>query len=350
MAVILVPAYQPDMALLNLVQTILATDPQQKLIILDDGSTQVQSREIFEQLKSLPNIALLQHSHNQGKGAALKTGIQYFLTHYPEECQGIVTADADGQHLPQDILQVAKALNKSQHIILGARQFDPNVPLRSRFGNILTRKVFDLFSKNNLQDTQTGLRGLSSDILKDILTIEENGYAFEMHMLMMAVEKKWLITEIPIATIYIEQNRRSHFDPLLDSLKIYFVFLRYSVISLLSAGLDFLLFFLGFYLSHSIVTSTVSARILSGLFNFTCAKKWIFKSNGQTVKEALHYISLALTSVLLSCLFVSFLYHRLHINIFWSKLTADSFIFAGNFIVQRFFIFKKINDTPSKLD
>jgi len=338
-SVIIIPAYEPDNRLFDLVEQIQQQSPLQNFIIIDDGSTSIQSLEVFELLKNIQNVHLLKHEHNKGKGAALKTGFQHFLKFYPTSA-GVVTADADGQHLAKDILNVSTALTKPNQMILGVRQFDPNVPLRSRFGNVLTRKVFGLLSNVQIQDTQTGLRALSHNLISPLLDFEEDGYAFEMHMLITATKENWNIIEVPIQTVYIEQNRSSHFNPLWDSLKIYFVFLRYSVLSLLSAGLDFLLFFITFYYSKSIVTSTIFARILSGIFNFTYAKKWIFKSKGKMMKESFHYLCLAVTSMMLSCLFVSILFHLVGFNIFWSKLTSDSLIFLGNFLIQRFIIFK----------
>jgi glycosyltransferase involved in cell wall biosynthesis len=336
--VILIPAYQPDETLVTLVNDLLRLNPTQQFIVINDGSTTELSQQIFKQLANFRSITLLTHEINQGKGKALKTGLHYFLSHFPEKT-GVVSADADGQHLPHDIINVGNALIEGNSLILGVRQFSQSIPFRSRFGNEWTRMFFSWFSGVKISDTQTGLRGISRSTIPEILKLPEDGYAFEMDMLMLATTRKWIVKQVPIQTVYINQNRGSHFNPLLDSLKIYFVFLRYSALSALSAVIDLSLFFASFYFSRSILFSTTFARILSGAFNFTFCKKIIFKSNGNAKKEAFHYALLAITSLLLSYGLVSFFYLKVKLGIVTSKILADTLIFIGNFLVQRMLIF-----------
>ena len=66
------------------------------IVIVDDGSGP-EFRDVFARAAAFPNVHLLRHATNLGKGAALKTGINYALCSFPE-LVGIVTADADGQH------------------------------------------------------------------------------------------------------------------------------------------------------------------------------------------------------------------------------------------------------------
>ena len=90
-------------------------------------------------MAAFPNVQLLRHAVNLGKGAALKTAFNHVLCTYPE-LAGVVTADADGQHHPDDIERVAETLlARPDALVLGARTFGEDVPLRSRFGNIATR-------------------------------------------------------------------------------------------------------------------------------------------------------------------------------------------------------------------
>src|SRR5471030_2385906 len=94
--IILIPAYQPDEALFALVNELLRLNPQQAFIVINDGSDTVKSKHVFEQLAAFPSVTVLTHEINQGKGKALKTGLQYFRDHFSDN-HGIVTADADGQ-------------------------------------------------------------------------------------------------------------------------------------------------------------------------------------------------------------------------------------------------------------
>lgn len=139
----------------------------------------------------------------------------------------MVTADADGQHAPADILRVARRLMEHPDaLVLGAREFPAHIPLRSRFGNVLTRLVFLVFTGKLLRDTQTGLRGWPAAQCRDSLRVPIQGYDFGLEDPACG-GRGGAIEEVGIETIYLDGNRASHFNPLRDSFRIYFVFLRY---------------------------------------------------------------------------------------------------------------------------
>ena len=86
-------------------------------------------------------VTLLRHAVNLGKGAALKTAINYALCNYPG-LLGVITADADGQHHPDDIERVAaQSRGRARSHGPGSANLRRDVPLRSRFGNVVTRAV-----------------------------------------------------------------------------------------------------------------------------------------------------------------------------------------------------------------
>jgi len=340
-SVIVIPAYQPAENLLTLIHQLLKQKPQQRIIVVNDGSAPA-SASIFDQISKIPQVELLQHAVNLGKGQALKTAFNYFLTHYGPEYIGVVTADADGQHLVNDILHIADKLEShSDTLWLGSRKLNEKVPWRSRFGNNLTRKVFGLFAGTTVNDTQTGLRGIPRTLLPVLLRINTSGYDFELDMLLIATQTKVPLQEITIQTVYLDGNKSSHFNPLLDSLKIYFVFLRYSVVAIASAVIDFLLFSLSFFISGKILPSVVIARILSGAFNFCMCKQMIFKSDGKAFHEAIKYIALAIFALCVSYLLIITMVNILHMNVYLSKIIADICVFLLNFVVQRLLIFHK---------
>ncbi len=127
----------------------------------------------------MPRVHVVRHDVNLGKGAALKTGIAFAQTQFPA-LDGIVTADADGQHHPDDIERVARTLEADPHrLVLGVRGFQGDVPLRSRLGNAISRWVVHLVVGQKLSDTQTGLRGIPAILWPRLLAIEANGYEFD---------------------------------------------------------------------------------------------------------------------------------------------------------------------------
>src|SRR5947209_5909694 len=135
---VVIPAYRPSAGLIELVRNLTAK-PLPAIVVVDDGSGP-EFREIFDRLSEFPNVRLLRHAVNLGKGAALKTAFNYVLCEFPD-LTGVVTADADGQHHPDDIERVAAKLEEHPDaLVLGAREFCGNVPSRSTIENAATRR------------------------------------------------------------------------------------------------------------------------------------------------------------------------------------------------------------------
>ncbi len=222
---ILIPAYKPDIQIVRLVKALSRYDFL-NIIVVDDGSPE-EFGELFSQLQNSGKITLLSHAVNLGKGAALKTGFNHFCLHHPNSV-GLVTVDADGQHLIPDILKVANALQENPKcLILGSRQFDGAVPLKNRIGNLLTRLVLKCFLNIHLVDTQTGLRGMPTSLLHDLVKLESGRYEFEMDCIILSMRKFYKTIEVPVSTVYIKDNSSPHFRTVRDSLRICFVILRF---------------------------------------------------------------------------------------------------------------------------
>jgi dolichol-phosphate mannosyltransferase len=227
---IVIPAYHPNDALLALVDKL--SKFKTTILIINDGSTQ-NHLPIFKALDKYKFVKILHHAFNQGKGNALKTGFKYFLENYPN-LHGVITADADGQHCTEDILNFCEVFNhQPQTLLLGCRSFDKKVPWRSRIGNKLSCATFRLLVGQKLRDTQTGLRAIPKEFLASLLKIQHAGYDYELEMLLTAFKLKIPVREIDIQTIYTNDNQNSHFHPLIDAIKIYLVFLRFLGKSLL---------------------------------------------------------------------------------------------------------------------
>ena len=223
---ILIPAYKPDHRLVHLVEQLSAASPA-PIVIVNDGSP-AEHALVFAALDGISRVTVLTHAANQGKGAALSTGFRY-IDSLPGEITCVVTADADGQHSVKDILAVAEvSAQKPEAMIIGSRRFDKDVPPKSMFGNTVTRWVMRLFFGVKLWDTQTGLRAIPRCLLPAIIEIPYDHYELEIVMLLIAQRRLVPLIEIPIETIYIENNRGSHFKPLLDSVRVYLVLLRYA--------------------------------------------------------------------------------------------------------------------------
>ena len=349
---VILPSYNPSTEIMSVIQRVIRQGFSD-IIVINDGSTDEIS-PIFDEAAKIDGCTVLHHNENKGKGAALKTGMAYFMENRPDG-RGIITIDDDGQHLPEDVKLCAEAMTDSGAFVLGSRDFQkPSVPFKSRFGNKLTAKLFSASVGLDLSDSQTGLRAIPKKFLNTLINVPGDRFEYETNMLITAKKEHFNITEVPISTVYIDGNKRTHFNPLKDSLKIIFQFVKYAQSSLISCAIDLLCFYtlLNLLSSHSlsgswnvIFISTVSARVLSSVFNFFFNKNFVFKYSGTSVfKKAVKYYLLCGTSMLLSGNITAVLSYLFNANaaalITLIKIIVDIGLFVMNYFVQRKWVFK----------
>ncbi|MCR4689146.1 MAG: bifunctional glycosyltransferase family 2/GtrA family protein [Saccharofermentans sp.] len=346
--VIIIPSLNPDDKLPGYVDELVASG-KKDILLIDDGSDE-EHRKIFEEIRAKHDVMLLTHAINMGKGRALKDAFNYCLTELPD-FEGVITVDSDGQHTVKDVIRMEEALEANRDsLILGARNFSKsNVPPKSEFGNKITRVVMKLLYGGGITDTQTGLRAMSYEVMPAFLTLTGERFEYETGMLIEALRKDIPIKEVEIETIYIEENKGSHFRPFADSWKIYKLilgtFLKYSIASLLSAAIDLGLFHLfanllsGAALGEQVYIATIGARIISSLFNYTVNKNVVFgggKGKGTIVK----YYILCVIQMCLSAALVWLLSTVIGIPKVVIKAIVDTVLFLISFRVQKKWIFK----------
>ena len=305
---VVLPSLDPDEKLLTVLDGLL-TSGFDDIILVNDGS-KPENMHYFETAGQFPQVHVLHHPHNRGKGAALKTAFTWFLENRPDRC-GVVTVDGDNQHHPADTKACAEHMLQTGRITLGVRDFSqPDVPLRSRCGNRITSLVFKIFVGMTISDTQTGLRAIPASQLKLLCGVSGDRFEYETNMLLAMKENRLPFDEVKIRTVYIEENKSSHFRAVRDSWRIYKLilahFFRYTLSSVLSFVLDEGMFVLLSHLLQPHLTGfaltavpTVCARLVSSIFNFFVNKKLVFHSKSQTAKALARYYLLAVPTALL---------------------------------------------------
>jgi putative flippase GtrA len=311
------------------------------ILVVDDGSAP-GCAAIFDAIEATASCHLLRHAVNLGKGRAIKTGLNYLLVHYPE-IRGVVTCDADGQHLVADVVKVARVLqNSPDSLVLGVRSFDTDVPMRSKLGNVITRGIFYFLVGKYLSDTQTGLRGIPAAFMPTAMRLEGEGYEYEMNMLIAAKKYGLPFIEESIDTVYLENNRSSHFDPLLDSMKIYFLLVRFSCSSLLSSMLDIVLFTICFKLSANILISIFLGRYTIGpLVNFFVNRKFVFHHKDHMSSSLIRYYLFATAMGAAAYLLITAVTEQFAFSVIAAKILVEMFLFIISFTVQRDYIFAR---------
>ena len=299
---VVLPSLDPDEKLIAVVDGLLEygfTD----IILVNDGSKQENLHYFTDLAAQHPEIHLLHHEVNKGKGAALKNAFRWFLANRPDG-YGVVTVDGDNQHHPADTRACCEHMLKTGHTVLGCRDFNQaDVPARSSFGNKTTSAIFKIFVGMTISDTQTGLRAIPRGVLKELVEVYGDRFEYETNMLLAFKTKGIDFDEVKIRTVYIEENKSSHFRVIHDSWRIYKLilahFFRYTLSSLTSAVVDTgaysllsaLLPLSGFALTAA---AGVIARVISSLLNFFMNQRLVFQTNVDTKKAMVRYYMLAL--------------------------------------------------------
>ncbi|HRX58834.1 MAG TPA: bifunctional glycosyltransferase family 2/GtrA family protein [Eubacteriales bacterium] len=333
--VVVIPAYQPDEKLYRLVLS-LHEQTDYDIVIVNDGSAET-CRPIFDSLE--PYAKILVHKVNRGKGAAMKTAFSYIYEQYPAD-EGVVTIDADGQHLPEDIIRVCKAWEKTpEQLVLGSREFTGNVPFKSRAGNAITRFVFALSTGVKVFDTQTGLRAFGVFRIPMMLEMKGDRYEYEINVLLYATKHRIPIQEVKIATVYIEDNKSSHFNPVRDAWRIYKMILMFVASSLIAMLIDYVAV-LSFSaltkdMAQSLLISVVGARIISSLANYFINCKLVFEH--RSVGSIVRYYLLAAGILAINYGMMFFITKQIPIAV--GKIIVELLLYPLSFYVQRKYVF-----------
>ena len=336
--VVLIPAYKPDKRLIELTRELIV-DNGLDVLLVDDGGQEAYA-PIFDACREL-GAEVAVHAVNMGKGRALKTGINAAMLKWPDMA-GIVTADADGQHTPADILRLIDALHQHpDKLVLGSRTFTGEVPAKSRWGNRITRLVYALASGIHVSDTQTGLRALPASSLPAMARIDGERYEYEMNVLLKLRDLGLGVFEVPIETIYIDDNAGSHFNPVRDAIKIYMVIFKYLFSSILSFVIDYALYWLCLSVfGFSALISYALARLVSSQVNYHLNKHTVFGGRGGK-GAMLRYYALCVTQGVLGAALVQALPGILPLSAAVIKIPVDLLLFMLSYFIQRDYVFKK---------
>ena len=332
---ILIPALNPSKNIIDVVKDLNKNDFF-NIIVVNDGSNE-DNKKYFDLLKNDFNIKVYEHEKNLGKGQALKTGIKLLLN---ENIVGIITVDADGQHLGKDVKKVANKL-KNGKIVFGERKFKEaiNVPIASKIGNKFSSIYLKLLTGIYLEDTQTGLRGIPKKYFELALEIEGNRFDYEMNFLKEICQRKEEFDTVEIETIY--ENRIRNFKVVRDSIIVYKDFFKNIISSTVCAIIDIILFLLLVNNINSIFIANVLARIISGIVDFIINKVWVYKSSKNISKEAYEYLILFIIQMFLNSMLVTIIGTIFDKIIVIVKICVNTLLYITNFFIKSRYIFKK---------
>ena len=345
--IILIPAYEPDEKLPKFAAELKKAGLD--ALIVDDGSGE-KCAPYFEECEKL-GYTVVHHDVNKGKGAALKTGLAEIAAKFPE-AKWVITADSDGQHTLKSLKKVAAACRENPDaLVIGGRfQDSDKIPFKSRLGNGFTRGVFKLATGLKIHDTQTGLRGFPASSIPDMLKVKGDRYEYEMNMLLSLKGWGMPFVEVPIETVYIDNNSGTHFHPIRDSIRVLSQIIKFISASIISFLVDYILYMIFLYAicpliwqkplpSFAVPASYLAARVISGVVNYFLNSRMVFKSSG--FRQALGYAILWLVVLGLGMLGSYLIRDILHWPGLVCKICVDTPLFILSYFVQREVIFKK---------
>ena len=212
--------------------------------------------------------------------------------------------------------------------------------MRSAFGNKLTRFLFKQQTGVAVSDTQTGLRAFTTNLLPFMLEVEGQRYEYEMNVL-LAASNSFPIVEVPIETVYINDNEGSHFRPIRDGLMIYKDMFKFALSSLSSFIVDYLVY--AFFLfvmmavpiSLRILLANGIARVTSSIFNYSTNKHLVFKNKDSVAKTGSGYFGLALGLFILDTLLIRLFYTAFGLNLLISKIVVGFPPFLVSWVIQK---------------
>jgi len=333
---ILIPSYEPTEKLVRLIEELKSVRRECRIMVVNDGSAP-EYDPLFAQVEAL-GVTLLRHEQNRGKGAALKTGFTYLLQN--EDLNAVVCADSDGQHKPNDIFLCLDTLQEHPNaMIIGTRKFKGHVPLRSRFGNTVTRLVYLAASGTMLYDTQTGLRAFTKPMLPWLLKIEGDRFEYEMNMLLEAPTAGIPFHQLEIETVYDKANHSSHFRTFTDSFRVYYPIVKFSSVSIVTGLFDyFLLLFLN-GLGLNLLYSVILSRVFSATLNFWLNKVYVFSHKKNVQRSALRYALLASGILVANYGLLRFLTEIAVFPLSMAKIFTELILWFFSFWLQRLFVF-----------
>ena len=215
----LIPAYYEEAHIQTVARRTLAQ--LDHVLVLDDGSTDKTAEEARK-----AGSEVIRHDRNQGKGAAIKTGLRELTA---RGFLYVLVLDGDGQHLPEEIPAfIAEANRCGAPFVVGTRMSDTRkMPLGRKLTNRFMSARISRLCGQPVPDSQCGFRMMRRDVIPHLFC-DSNNYDYETEMLLIASREGFRIVSVPVSTIYGEETSKIH--PVRDTIRFFKLVSRYKAL------------------------------------------------------------------------------------------------------------------------
>lgn len=192
---VVIPVYNEAPTIQDVVTRVREAAPTAQIIVVDDGSTDGTGERLEQIAAGDPDIRVLTHQRNRGKGAALRTAFEEVSREF------VIIQDGDLEYNPNDYARMLRPLIEGQaDVVYGSRFLGG--PHRVLFfwhyvGNKLLTLLSNMLTNLNLTDMETGYKAFRRQVVESI-TLRSNRFGFEPEFTAKVAKKKFRIFEVPI--------------------------------------------------------------------------------------------------------------------------------------------------------
>jgi glycosyltransferase involved in cell wall biosynthesis len=192
---IIIPAYNEKKTILEIIRRVQAMGTAQEILVVDDGSTD-GTREILQNLNGNGPVQVVFHERNQGKGAAVRTGIRH------ASGDVMIIQDADLEYDPREYPNLLKPIQEGIADVVYGSRFLGGARRPILFWNMVANKILTLVTNvlynNILTDMETGYKVFRREIVAD-MPLHARGFEFEPEFTAKILKRKVRIFEVPIS-------------------------------------------------------------------------------------------------------------------------------------------------------
>ena len=317
--IVLLVAFEPKSNFLSFVQEIKQAGFE--VLVINDGSP-VSFDSIFLEVSKM--VKVLKHEFNRGKGASIKTGLEYIQT-YCKENYVVVTMDSGGDYTLEDVEQISKeAIINTNSLLLGSRR-RKNTSIVNNIGKEVMRFAYQKKTGLDIYDTQANLRAFTNFLTPFLLSVKGNRFNYEMNVLLSCAEKKINIKEIALVNKEVEEIvKEEHQEEVIPEREIF----KTVCFSIFGIGIDFCLFLILSLFSKNGLLSLVFARILSALFIFNKEKPQMIQKMFDSSKISTYYFLFVGGQLVCSVLLFLLLNSALHLPLLFAKIVTEVAMYA----------------------